>query len=122
VAVNPGNLADSRALRVNTPVFLKIISFLIIRPFLFLLRRFLDLTMRTSAEAAADIVDFATNTTSPGERGYYTLSQKDTSSPGSLDQTKQDALWSKTIEWAGITGENTALKVEHLYVDSSIQN
>jgi hypothetical protein len=78
--------------------------------------------MRTSAEAAADIVDFATNTTSPGERGYFTHSRKDDSSPDSLDQAKQDALWSKTIEWAGITGENTALKVEHLYVDNSIQN
>ncbi|KAL3440973.1 NAD(P)-binding protein [Aspergillus insuetus] len=114
VAVNPGNLADSRALRVNTPVFLKIMSLLIIRPFLFLLRRFSDPTMRTSAEAAADIVDFATNTTSAGERGYYTLSQKDESSPDSLDKAKQAAIWSKTIEWAGITGENTALKIENL--------
>ncbi|KAL3484393.1 NAD(P)-binding protein [Aspergillus germanicus] len=122
VAVNPGNLADSRALRVNTPIFLKIMSFLIIRPFLFLLRRFSDPTMRTSAEAAADIVEFATNTASPGERGYFTLSRKDDSSPASLDQAKQNALWRKTIEWAGITGENTALKIEHLYVDSSIQN
>ncbi|KAL2847881.1 hypothetical protein BJX68DRAFT_267812 [Aspergillus pseudodeflectus] len=119
VAVNPGNLADSRALRVNTPVFLKIISFLIIRPFLFLLRRFSDPTMRSCTEAAADIVEFATNTARPGERGYYTLSHKDESSPDSLDQAKQDALWSKTIEWAGITGENTALKIEHLYVDSN---
>ncbi|CEN62934.1 hypothetical protein ASPCAL09562 [Aspergillus calidoustus] len=119
VAVNPGNLADSRALRVNTPVFLKIISFLIIRPFLFLLRRFSDPTMRTCTEAAADIVEFATNTARPGERGYYTLSHKDESSPDSLDQAKQDALWSKTIEWAGITGENTALKIEHLYVDNN---
>jgi NAD(P)-dependent dehydrogenase (short-subunit alcohol dehydrogenase family) len=119
VAVNPGNLADSRALRVNTPVFLKIISFLIIRPFLFLLRRFSDPTMRTCTEAAADIVEFATNTARPGERGYYTLSHKDESSPDSLDQARQDALWSKTIEWAGITGENTALMIEHLYVDSN---
>ncbi|KAL2820652.1 NAD(P)-binding protein [Aspergillus granulosus] len=119
VAVNPGNLADSRALRVNTPVLLKIMSILIVRPFSFLLRRFSDPTMRTSAEAAEDIVGFATNTTSPGERGYYTLSQKDVSSPDSLDEAKQNALWTKTIEWAGITGENTALQINNLHVDNS---
>ncbi|KAL2837569.1 hypothetical protein BJY01DRAFT_237816 [Aspergillus pseudoustus] len=117
VAVNPGSLADSRALMVNTPLSLKIMSILIVRPFLFLLRRFSDPTLRTCAEAAADLVDFATNTTAPGERGYYTLSQKDVSSPDSLSEAKQEALWSKTIEWAGITSENTALQINDLYTD-----
>ncbi|KAL5343839.1 hypothetical protein BJX70DRAFT_393261 [Aspergillus crustosus] len=60
IAVNPGNLADSRALTVNTPATLKFVSRFVIRPSLFLLRRFADPTMRTFAEAAADIVDFAT--------------------------------------------------------------
>ncbi|KAL3468135.1 NAD(P)-binding protein [Aspergillus heterothallicus] len=119
IAVNSGNLADSRALRVNTPICLKIMSLLMIRPFLCLLRRISDPTMRTSAEAADDIVDYATNNAYPGERGYFTLSQRDVSSPESLNEGKQEALWSKTIEWAGITSENTALKIDDLYVDET---
>ncbi|KAL4862870.1 hypothetical protein BDV12DRAFT_206891 [Aspergillus spectabilis] len=113
VAVNPGNLADSRALRVNTPPLLTIMSMFVVRPFLFLLRRFVDPTMRTSAEAAADIVEFATrpNTDSLDDRtaGYYTLAKQDVSSPDSLDEAKQEALWAKTIEWARISSEDTAL-------------
>ncbi|KAF7594714.1 hypothetical protein BBP40_008607 [Aspergillus hancockii] len=110
IAVNPGKLADSRALRVNTPALLTFMSMFIIRPFLFLLRRLVDPTMRTSAEAAADIVGFATNTASPGERGYFTLSKKDASSPDSLNEKKQQELWRTSLEWARITKENTALK------------
>ncbi|KAL2834989.1 NAD(P)-binding protein [Aspergillus cavernicola] len=115
VAVNPGNLTDSRALRVNTPPLLTIMSLFVIRPFLFLLRRFVDPTMRTSAEAAADIVEFATrshsNTDSPEDRtvGYYTLGNKDISSPDSLDEAKQEALWAKTLQWARISSEDMAL-------------
>ncbi|KAJ9293202.1 hypothetical protein DTO271G3_7925 [Paecilomyces variotii] len=110
IAVNPGNLADSRALRVNTPAFFTFLSYFIIRPFLFLLRRFADPTMRTVREAAVDIVEFATNTTNPNERGYFTLSKKDVSSPDSLNEEKQQALWRKTLEWSRITKENTALQ------------
>jgi hypothetical protein len=70
-AVNPGNLEDSRALRVNTPAMLTFLSMFIIRPFIFLLRRIMHPTMRAVAEAAVDIVGFAANTASPGERGYF---------------------------------------------------
>ncbi|KAL1863229.1 hypothetical protein Plec18170_000059 [Paecilomyces lecythidis] len=110
IAVNPGNLGDSRALRVNTPAFFTFISLFILRPFLFILRHVLDPTMRTSREAAADIVEFATNTASPGERGYFTLLNKDVSSPDSLNEGNQQKLWRKTLEWARITKENSALQ------------
>ncbi|KAL4880726.1 hypothetical protein BJY04DRAFT_218883 [Aspergillus karnatakaensis] len=113
IAVNPGNLADSRALRTNTPFLLTFMSLFIIRPFLFLLRRFADPTMRTASEAAADIVQLATSSDRDGAddrtAGYYTMGNKDVSSPDSLDEEKQEALWVKTIEWAGISVEDTAL-------------
>ncbi|GAD94144.1 short-chain dehydrogenase [Paecilomyces variotii No. 5] len=100
IAVNPGNLGDSRPLRVNTTMFIFFLSWFILRPFLFILRRVVDPTMRTSREAAADIVEFATNTASPGERGYFTLSKKDVSSPDSFDEEKQEKLWQKILELA----------------------
>lgn len=65
--------------------------------------------MRTAAEAGADVVDLATNKAYPGERGYFTLLKKDTSSADSKDEDEQGKLWVKSAEWAKITRENTAL-------------
>lgn len=88
---------------------LTFMSWAVIRPFLFVLRRFMDPTMRTAAEAAADIVEFATNHASPNERGYFTLAKRDVSSPDSLDEKKQEALWRKTLQWARITSRNSVI-------------
>ncbi len=73
------------------------------------LLRFMDPTMRTSAEAGADAVDLATEKAHPHERGYFTLLEKDSSAPDSMDEEKQQGLWTKTLQWAGITRANTAL-------------
>ncbi|MCJ1247586.1 hypothetical protein MMC30_004801 [Trapelia coarctata] len=110
VAINPGNLSDSRALRTNTPQMLVYMSKFVVRPLRPILR-LMDPTMRTAAEAGTDVADIATNKASPGERGYFTLLKKDSSSPDSKDEEKQQKLWVKSAEWARITGENTALKV-----------
>jgi len=66
--------------------------------------------MRTSAKAGADVIDLAVNKASPGDRGFFTLLKKDTSSPDSLDVRKQQDLWLKSLQWARITQENTSLK------------
>jgi hypothetical protein len=73
------------------------------------LLRLMDPTMRTAAEAGADFVELATNNASPGERGYYTLLKKDTSSADSKDEDKQQKLWVKSAVWTRISGENTVL-------------
>jgi len=108
VAMNPGNLSDSRALRTNTPRMLVLLSMFIIRPLRPLLR-FMDPTMRLSAEAGADVIDLATEKAHPRERGYFTLLEKDASAPDSMDEETQQGLWKKTLQWAGITRDNTAL-------------
>ena len=110
VAINPGNLSDSRALRTNTPWMLFYMSKLIIRPLRFLLR-FMDPTMRVAAEAGVDVVDLATNKAHPGDRGYFTLLKKDISAPNSMDEEKQQNLWVKSMEWARISRKDTALTV-----------
>ncbi len=108
VAINPGNLSDSRALRVNTPGYLRIMSIFVIQPLRPLLR-FVDPTMRTANEAGIDVAKLATNEAYPGERGYFTLLEKDNSSPDSLDANLQQAVWAKTLEWTKVTQENVKL-------------
>ncbi len=110
VAINPGNLSDSRALRTNTPRMLVYLSWLVIQPLRFILR-FKDPTMRTVAEAGADVINLATNNAHPKDRGYFTLLNQDASSPDSMEEETQQKLWGKSIEWAGISRENTALLV-----------
>lgn len=99
VAINPGNLSDSRALRVNTPLKLQMISRFIVRPLRPLLQ-FLDPTMRTVASAGADVVKIAVGEHFEGASGYFTMLKKEDGPPESLDKAKQQALWEKTIEWS----------------------
>ncbi|KAL8695590.1 MAG: hypothetical protein Q9224_003323 [Gallowayella concinna] len=107
VAINPGNLTDSRALRTNTPTMLVVVSRVLqlLRPLL----RFMDPTMRTSADAGNDVIDLATKNVHAQERGYFTLLKHDVSAPDSLNEETQQRLWKKTLQWARITRGNTAL-------------
>ncbi|KAF2753657.1 NAD(P)-binding protein [Pseudovirgaria hyperparasitica] len=101
IAVNPGNMTDSAALRKNTPAMVQFMSKWILGPGRPLLR-FLDPTMRTTKEAAVDIAEFATNKASPGEMGFFTMYKKDESSPDSQKENVQDDLWKKTVEWCRV--------------------
>ncbi|KUI73734.1 Retinol dehydrogenase 13 [Cytospora mali] len=108
VAIHPGSLSDSRALRVNTPAMVQYLSKIVIRPLRPLLR-IMDPTIRTSAEAGKDVARLAINEASPDERGYFTLLEKDESSPDSLNEQKQEQLWLQSAQWVGITAQDTAL-------------
>ncbi|KAE8375366.1 hypothetical protein BDV26DRAFT_267994 [Aspergillus bertholletiae] len=101
IAVNPGNLTDSRALRVNTPAKLQFLSRFIIQPLRPLLQ-FKDHTMRTAAEAGVDVAELAVGPEFADAKGYFTWKKQDTSSPESLDPAKQQKLWEKTLEWVGL--------------------
>ncbi|RDA84358.1 hypothetical protein CP532_2599 [Ophiocordyceps camponoti-leonardi (nom. inval.)] len=93
VIVNPGTLSDSRALLVNTPRTISLISRFLLRPMQPLLRRVMDPTIRTSAEAAVDIARLATSEAVPDQQGYFTMLQKDESSEESREEAKQEAVW-----------------------------
>ncbi|KAJ8129601.1 hypothetical protein O1611_g4031 [Lasiodiplodia mahajangana] len=110
IAMNPGNMVDSRALRRNTPVSLHRKQTFLFKPLQPLLN-FLDPTLRRAAPAAVDVVDLALSPTYAGQRGFFTLLKKDQSSPESNDGKKQELIWRNTLEWARITQENTALKI-----------
>jgi hypothetical protein len=97
-------------------------------------------TMRSCAEAASGVVDFAfgikpdsnnassgdmdtgadedgdVNDDSDSEGGYYTLTlpTRDVDLPDTdcLNEERQEALWRKTLQWAGISNVNTAIQVE----------
>ncbi|KAK7908653.1 NAD(P)-binding Rossmann-fold containing protein [Apiospora marii] len=110
VAINPGNLSDSRALRTNTPGALKVAQRLVIQPFMPILRLLSDSTMRTSRPAGEDVMKLALGIAHPGERGFFTHLRKEASSPGSLDEGKQEELWAKTLDWTKVTAGSTAMK------------
>ncbi|CAG8305299.1 unnamed protein product [Penicillium salamii] len=99
VAINPGNLSDSRALRVNTPMMLHMVSRSIIGPLRPILR-LLDPTMRTATAAGKDAIELAVGQRFEGTSGYFTLLEKDKGPADSLDEEKQIALWEKTVEWS----------------------
>jgi NAD(P)-dependent dehydrogenase (short-subunit alcohol dehydrogenase family) len=109
IAVNPGNLSDSRALRSNTPTSLRIMSQIIIKPLSPLLRVMVDPTMRTAKDAGVDVIDLAVGTECLHAEGYFTMRKKDESSAESRDERKQEALWKKTLEWTGIRKEDTVV-------------
>ncbi|KAJ5273659.1 Short-chain dehydrogenase [Penicillium angulare] len=99
VAINPGNLTDSRALQTNTPFMIRNMSRFLIGP-LRPLFSLMDPTMRTAASAGTDVVTLALDQRFEGVKGYFTLLKEDMGPPDSLDKTKQDALWKKTVEWS----------------------
>ncbi|KAK4148768.1 hypothetical protein C8A00DRAFT_38646 [Chaetomidium leptoderma] len=109
VIFNPGNLSDSRALLTNTPRKLVLLARLVVRPLAPLLR-LMDATARTAAEAGADAARLAANAALPGERGYFTLLNKDEGAADSRDEPRQEALWARSAQWAGVMGpQDTAL-------------
>ena len=59
--------------------------------------------MRSTAEAGPHLIDLALRKAHPKERGHFELEKKVESSPDSLNEEKQDLIWNKTLEWAGLT-------------------
>ncbi|KAI1392987.1 putative short-chain dehydrogenase [Hypoxylon trugodes] len=110
VVMNPGNLGDSRTFRTNTPMSIQLMQMFILKPLMPILR-YLDPIYRTSAEAGVDIIELGVGQANNGERGYYTFLKKDEPDPVALDKEIQHKIWVKSVEWARINKENTALKV-----------
>ncbi|KAI2620983.1 NAD(P)-binding protein [Hypomontagnella submonticulosa] len=108
IIMDPGNMVDSRALRTNTPQYVQYAQKFVLQPLRPLLR-LKDPSLRTTADAAVDVIDLAMNKVYPGERGYLRQLRKVPSSKDSMDEDKQQKLWVKSAEWAKITKENTAL-------------
>ncbi|KAH8162034.1 hypothetical protein CIB48_g6213 [Xylaria polymorpha] len=109
VVIDPGNIADSRALRTNTPVILSYMQRFVLQPLQPVLRLVVP-DVRRSADAGADVAEIVLNQKHANERGYFRLMVPGPSSAESLDETKQERLWVKTAEWAKITKEDTALE------------
>lgn len=109
IAVNPGNFPDSRGLTRDTPQSLHRLQKYFLKPLLPVLR-LTQPTLRTSAEGGHDIVELAANPIYAGEQGFFTLLKKDDSSPESQNETKQQMLWARTLQWAKITKDNTVLQ------------
>ncbi|XDG05315.1 hypothetical protein ABKA04_004930 [Annulohypoxylon sp. FPYF3050] len=110
VAINPGGLGDSRCFTSNTPLSVQLTQTFILKPFMPIIRHLADPTFRSSAETASDVVKLAVDEEYQGEQGYFTLLKKDDSDPLTMDEHVQQKLWQKSLQWARITKDNTALK------------
>lgn len=108
--MNPDNLVYSRALRINTPNSIAWKQKYLYKPLLPILQLVAGPTLRTAEPAAIDVVEIALSPKFAGERGFFTLLNKDKSSPESQDEKKQETLWVQTLKWAMITKENTILR------------
>jgi hypothetical protein len=62
----------------------------------------MDHTMRTSAEAGHDVAEIALSPKYANQRGSYLLLERADCAPESQDKEKQDRLWVKTADWAGL--------------------
>jgi hypothetical protein len=71
--------------------------------------RYMIPTLRSVDEAAVDLIEISVGKAHAGETGFYTMLKKDTSSPESYDEEKQKQLWAKSLAWAELTRDQTAL-------------
>ncbi|KAI1178054.1 putative short-chain dehydrogenase [Nemania sp. FL0916] len=109
VAINPGGLGDSRCFTTNTPTSTQLIARFVLKPMIPIINYLIDPTFRSSAAAGVDIMELAVNEASPGYRGYLTLLEQDKSDPLTLDEDVQRRVWTKSLEWAKLTADRTAL-------------
>lgn len=66
-------------------------------------------TLRSANAAAVDLIEVAVGKEYVGTRGFYQMSKPGESSPESKDEAKQQKLWLKSLEWAGVSKDDTAL-------------
>ena len=65
----------------------------------------------TVEEAAKPVVEVAVSDRFAGQEGYFEGEQKMESSPDSMDEDMQNALWRKSVEWCGLRKEVTMLEL-----------
>ncbi|KAK8109688.1 short-chain dehydrogenase [Apiospora kogelbergensis] len=86
VAVNPGDLGDSRAFFTNTPYYIQLMFSSIVRQFLPVFTYLVGANYRSSSTAGVDVVELAVNKAHPNEHGYFTMLEKDISDPITMDR------------------------------------
>lgn len=101
---------DSRSFSFNTPSSFLYKQTFFYKPMLPLLRILAGPTIRKAAPAGIDVAELALSPKFANERGFFTMLEKDESSPDSRDKGIQDRLWARTIAWGRMTADNTALK------------
>jgi hypothetical protein len=66
----------------------------------------------TVEEAAKPVIEVAVSDRFAGKEGYSEGEQKMESSPDSMDEDMQNALWRKSVEWCGLRKEDTMIELE----------
>ncbi|KAI9649299.1 hypothetical protein NHQ30_001871 [Ciborinia camelliae] len=115
LAMDPGGLPDSRCMSSGADVpaawtFLMkgILGTVFLGPLRFLFKYAIP-TLRSTKDAAVDLVEIAIGEEFRGESGYYTMLNRDECSPETRDEEKQVAVWRKSLEWAGVKSGDMVL-------------
>ncbi|KAI5791974.1 short-chain dehydrogenase/reductase-like protein sdr [Geopyxis carbonaria] len=108
VAMDPGGMPDSRCMSKDVPKAWTYLMKYILSPLAPVLRRAIP-TLRNSSVAAKDMVEVAVGESVKGKRGYFTMAAEDRSTEEAYDEAKQELLWRKSLEWAGIKPADTVL-------------
>ncbi|KAF2999198.1 hypothetical protein E8E14_006987, partial [Neopestalotiopsis sp. 37M] len=117
IAVDPGNLSDSRALRSNTPKQLALMQRYALQPLRPLLR-FMDPTIRTSAKAGSGVIELGIGVVQPKQRGFFNFLEQGESSPESLNEQKQENLWAKSNLDVAFSGKGLCMINAELEIES----
>lgn len=110
-AMDPGGMPDSRCMAGDSvPTSWKILMRYFLAPLQPILKHAVP-TLRTSTDAGVDLVELSIDPKFAGKRGYYTMLNSDKSSKESYDEEKQKIVWDRSLEWAGVSPEDTVLKI-----------
>jgi hypothetical protein len=63
----------------------------------------------TVERAAPPVVDVAVANEFAGQEGYFEARKKTESSPDSMDEKMQKALWNESVAWCGLKREDTVV-------------
>ncbi|CAG8979680.1 hypothetical protein HYALB_00003911 [Hymenoscyphus albidus] len=107
VALDPGGLPDSKAMRSGVPGLWKY-GMKVLGAFQPIMKYAIP-TLRSAKLAAVDLIELAVGKKYIGTKGFYEMSEPSQSSPESNDETKQQKLWTKTLEWAHMTKDDASL-------------
>ncbi|RMZ68007.1 short-chain dehydrogenase [Pyrenophora seminiperda CCB06] len=110
VAVDPLDLINSRAFRQpHIPRSLQIMA--IVVTWLLPLLGFLVPRLAKVEQAAKPVVEVAVAERFAGQEGYFEGEQKVDSSPDSMEEKVQLALWCKSVEWCGLKEGDSSIEL-----------
>lgn len=108
--MDPGALVDSRSFSGPDVPALWRTTFTILNRLQPVLK-LVNPTMQRSSGAAQDLINLSLDPEWAGQDGHFEMRSKKDSSPASMDEHMQAAVWRKSLEWSKIAQNDTGLPI-----------